>query len=119
MKKQLGDFILSAIEMKNETQKDIAEHLNLAPQTLNSYILNKRTPDVETLSSIMRYLGMDANRALGIEPDIANMIQSREEAILIRNFRLLDEEHQDFVTFMLAKLPKKEENHDIEDLDPQ
>lgn len=107
MKKQIGDFILSAIEMKNMTQKEAAEALNLAPQTLNSYVMNKRVPDMDTLTAIMRFLNMDANRTLGLDPDTTNLITSKDEAIIIRNYRLLDEEHKAFVTFMLTKLPKE------------
>lgn len=108
MRKQIGDFILSAIEMKNKTQRETAAALNLAPQTLNSYIMNKRTPDMQTLTTIMRYLDMDANRTLGLNPDSTNMISNKEEAIIIRNFRQLDDEHKQFVIFMLTKLPKKQ-----------
>lgn len=109
MKKNIGDWILSAIEMENKTQKEIAEALSLAPQTLNSYIMNRRVPDIDTLCRIMRYLNMDANRTLGLE--IAyDLVPSKEEIALLKHYRALDDEHKEFAFFILARMPKQEES---------
>lgn len=108
MKKQLGDYILSAIEMANLTQKEAATLLNVTPQSLNNYIHNYRIPDVDTLCHILRFFHLDANQVLNIRQDYASqMLASPEEARLLREYRQLDQEHKEFAEFILTKMPKE------------
>ena len=55
MRRTLGDTILSAIELKNMTQKQVAAALHISATTLNGYIKNHRIPDPETLGAIASY----------------------------------------------------------------
>ena len=66
MFKQLGDVIKDAMFSKNMTQKQVAKELNIAPQTFNAYINNRRTPSLLTFYQIIQYLDIDANKALGV-----------------------------------------------------
>lgn len=116
MKKQLGDMIRSAIDMKDMSQKEAAEALNISPQALSSYIRNTRSPDIETLRHIMQFFNMDANVTLQLHTNLkAKMMMDYKEEILIRNFRDLDEEHQNFALFILQNMPKVYEIHSKSD----
>lgn len=96
--KKLGDVIQSALEMRNLTQKQAADDLNITPQTFNSYVKNHRYPDMAVLRSIAIYLDLDMNSILGLHPDEdAQLLSDRREAILIKNFRSLDEKSKELL----------------------
>ena len=54
--KKLGDVIQSALEMRNLTQKQAADDLNITPQTFNSYVKNHRYPVMAVLRSIWTWI---------------------------------------------------------------
>ena len=96
--KKLGDVIQSALEMRNLTIKQAADDLNITPQTFNSYVKNHRYPDMAVLRSIAVYLDLDMNAILGLHPDEdEQMIANRREAVLIKNFRVLDERQKNLL----------------------
>lgn len=107
MKKSLGDMIRSAIDMRDMTQKEAAGALNISPQALSSYIRNTRSPDIETLCRIMRYFNMDANDTLQLQLKAKTKVFiDHKEEIIIRNYRKLDDNHREFVLFVMEHLPK-------------
>lgn len=102
--KKLGDVIQSALEMRDLTQKQAADDLNITPQTFNSYVKNHRYPDMDVLRSIAIYLDLDMNSILGLHPDDdSRLISDRKEASLIKAFRDLNDE-QKAVAVQIVKL---------------
>lgn len=102
--KKLGDVIQSALEMRDLTQKQAADDLNITPQTFNSYVKNHRYPDMDVLRSIAIYLELDMNSILGLHPDEdSHLISDRNEAMLIKNFRSLNE-HEKEILIGIVKL---------------
>ena len=90
MRRTLGDTILSAIELKNMTQKQVAAALHISATTLNGYIKNHRIPDPETLGAIASYLDLDLNELYRVKQNKeqnAPLIMNQEEARIIRIYR--------------------------------
>lgn len=66
MLENLGDVLKDAIFLKNMSQKQVAQILNIAPQTLNSYLNNHRLPDLKIFCHLVKLLEIDPFKALGI-----------------------------------------------------
>ena len=62
---QIGTRIKTLLTELGIPQCRLAYDLNLAPNTVNGYIKNRRLPDCQTLSQIARYLGTNVDYLLG------------------------------------------------------
>ena len=105
MSTTFGECLLQAIQIRNLSQKEAAKMLNLSPQTLNNYILNKRTPDLQTLSHILEVFPMEPNEKFRHDNSY-DQASSEEEIELLSIFRQMNLEQQKFILLMLKELPK-------------
>lgn len=106
--KKLSDILESALEMQDLKQKTVAEELNMAPQTFNSYVKGHRYPDLESLRSIAVYFHLDMNDLLELTPNQSNcVISDKREAILVKTFRTLSDEDKDLAVEILKLFKSK------------
>ncbi len=105
METTFGEYLLAAIQMRNLSQKEAARILNLSPQTLNNYILNKRTPDLYTLSHILEVFPLEADSFFSHHKN-AHHACTQDEVELLRIYRELDPRQRKFILLMLKELPK-------------
>jgi len=101
-----GAYLLQVIRLHDLSQKEAAAMLNLSPQTLSNYILNKRIPDMKTLAHILNVFHMDANKVLQITDADVVLSLSQDEAALVSAYRQLDEQHRDYALKMIQSIPK-------------
>ena len=83
------------IEERNITQKKAANDLNIAPSTMNGYVLGTSEPDFETLKILTRYFDVSADYLLDISAEKTN---SQLEYELLRVFRSMTSEQQEIFT---------------------
>lgn len=75
----LGDKIKEICKEKGLQQKDLAETLNVASQTVSMWVKNNRIPDIETIKKIAAALGVPVTELLEeppAEPNAALMQQN-------------------------------------------
>lgn len=100
-----GECLLEAIQLRRLSQKEAAKMLNLSPQTLNNYILNKRTPDLHTLSHILEVFPMDSKVFLAHDKK-SDHACTQDEIELLRIYRSMKPSQRKFILLMLKEMPK-------------
>lgn len=98
MRREFGTYIRSGIEEKNMTQKQVANKLNISPQTLNSYIKNRRVPNIDCLCDLIEILNLDLYRLLDIPTKIK---KTSIEHKLLQRFKKLTNEQKKCLFTML------------------
>lgn len=91
MNRKIHTILDSAIEFKGTPQKQVADDLHINPTTLNNYIKGKREPDLETFIQLLMYLDVDLNTFFSYQGDVADYTITKEEASLLKVFRLASE----------------------------
>lgn len=81
-----GEKLKELMEERNLTQKEFAQHLNIAPSTISNYVQNTREPDFGTLRRIAAYFEVSLDYLLSHEPEGTN---DYLEAELLRLFRAM------------------------------
>lgn len=66
---KVGENIKKYLNLKNKTQKELAQKINISPQVLNTYIKNKAEPNLKTLIDIADELRITTDELLGIKQD--------------------------------------------------
>lgn len=96
---ELGDRLAYALELRGVSRNEVAVKVNVAPNTISGYIVNKRRPDYETLKRIAAYLDISTDYLLGTIADIDTKHGklTSEEAMLIDMYRLLDTKGQEML----------------------
>ena len=96
-----GEIIKKAIEKHNLKQKDVAEDLNISPQTLSHYINNKRLPQIDCFFDMMNLLDLN-------EVFIATWSYDDEQIIdfLIKTIPTLSEEQNRILLFIVRYFKK-------------
>lgn len=61
----MGERILSLLEKDELTQKEFAKKINVTPQAFNNYVLDLRSPSLETVVKICDELNCSADYLLG------------------------------------------------------
>lgn len=97
---KMGTRIQELLEERNLTQREMGEILHLEPNTINGYVNNRRFPDFETASHIAMYFNTSLDYLVGISNIRHNSeaVLTLEEAALLDSFRMLDKNHQCFLT---------------------
>lgn len=81
---KIGERIRSLRTKNNFTQKELAKLVGLKPITIQSYELDKRTPNLKTLNKIATALGVTVNDLLWpTNEDKANRV--REAQTILKN----------------------------------
>lgn len=62
---------------KNVSRKQLAENLNLAPNSVSNYVTDNRKPDLNIIKNIACYLNVSADFLLGLTDDYRTYL-SRE-----------------------------------------
>lgn len=63
----IGERLTKLREEKGYMQKEVAEKVGIAPNTLSGYERDVRTPDAETLVKLAKFYGVSVDYILGIE----------------------------------------------------
>lgn len=63
---EIGKRIETALAVSNKKQKDLAEYLDITPNTVSYFCSGKRTPNTEQLIKMSEYFGISADYLLGI-----------------------------------------------------
>ena len=63
---EIGKRIETALAVSNKKQKDLAEYLDITPNTVSYFCSGKRTPNTEQLIKMSKYFGISADYLLGI-----------------------------------------------------
>lgn len=64
---EIGSKLKELRAAKKMSQKDLANHLNVTPQTISKWELNKSYPDLDTLVKISQYFQVSTDEILGTE----------------------------------------------------
>lgn len=110
---QLGTRIQELMTEKGITQRKLAADLHLNPNTVNGYIQNRRMPDCDTIVKIAIYLDTNIDYLLGITnlKHFPELSLSREECILLDNYRSMSIEHREILTAFSATLQNYSQAH--------
>jgi len=88
---KFGDILRCLIEDSDNTQREVAQALNIAPTTLGNYIRNLREPDFETLIKIANYFNVTTDYLLG---NVHKTALSSEEERLLHIFSEISPENK-------------------------
>lgn len=102
----LGERIQRLLDEKNMTQRELAQLLHLAPNTVNGYIRNYRSPDCSTIVSIASHLDTSSDYLLGLSactsPYLTHLT-AEERKILVR-YRRMDPDRKQFILELVSSL---------------
>lgn len=116
-----GKRLKFLLELKEIRNKDLANALNLAPNSISSYCNDQRSPDLKTLTRIADYLNVNSDFLLMRSDDYSSYIKTNyngnEIVIGFNDEKLILTEEQikemleklDSVGFDVNKLLNKEE----------
>lgn len=85
---KFGDILRQLIDENKLTQKQLGQHLNIAPTTIGNYVRNEREPDYATLKTIAEYFNVTTDYLLGYQIE---QNTSATETSLLKVFRKLDD----------------------------
>lgn len=96
--KTLGRIIREAILIQGLTQKQAAFVLNISPQTLSSYINDRRQPNIECFIKMIQLFGIDFSILFS---PIPNDSIHQKDIILYYLIKQMDEKGKDVMIDML------------------
>lgn len=65
LQQKFGERLLALLEEKNISQGEFAETMGCSRQSINFYILGKRSPDISLAASMARYFGVSCDYLIG------------------------------------------------------
>lgn len=65
LQQKFGERLLALLEEKNISQGEFAERMNCSRQSVNFYILGKRSPDISLAAKMAAYLGVSCDYLIG------------------------------------------------------
>lgn len=77
----IGERLTKLREDKGFMQKDVAEKIGIAPNTLSGYERDVRNPDSETLIKLAKFYGVSIDYLLGIETSNIYLSLAKEAEI--------------------------------------
>lgn len=86
-----GDVLRNLLEENNYSQKEVAEHLNIAVSTFGNYVRGFREPDFDTLKIFADFFHVSIDYLL--EHNLNNKLTKKEER-LVGVFRSMSEDEQ-------------------------
>ncbi|KAF1303965.1 helix-turn-helix domain-containing protein [Enterococcus sp. JM9B] len=66
---EIGEQLKKLRVQKQLTQKEVADYLNITPQTISKWELNRSYPDLDHLVKLSRFFNVDINLILGIKKE--------------------------------------------------
>ena len=90
---RFGDIIQKLLHENGLSQKELADHLNVAPSTVGNYVQNIREPDFATLVQIADYFEVSVDYLLDHH---ARSGLNSSEAEIIRVFRSIPNDYKKF-----------------------
>ncbi len=103
MKKNIGDRLKDAREMKNLRQTEVAKELFISNKVLSSYERNASLPTIDNLITLCEYYEVSADKILGIKIQKSNddgekpVYLTKEQKRLLSYFDQLTQENKDAV----------------------
>lgn len=92
MSKAFGQRLLSLLQKRGITQKELADKINTTEATLSRYVSGDREPKAETLANIATALYTTSDYLLGIEKDEFDF--PKVERLLARNSATMSEKQK-------------------------
>ena len=86
MKIDFGERIRYMLAIKNLSQKELAEAINVTQSTISNYCSNSREPDLHTCIAIANVLGVSLDEFLGFPTNIGN----KKSSVTILIHRILN-----------------------------
>lgn len=106
----LGDRIKALREEKGYMQKDVADNLGIAANTLSGYERNVRKPDAPILNKIAAYYGVSVDFLLGNENKVEDLERIMPEGVnALRRMRNYSDESQKRILDILNSVIDAEE----------
>jgi transcriptional regulator with XRE-family HTH domain len=106
----LGDRIKALREEKGYMQKEVADTLGIAANTLSGYERNVRKPDAPILNKIAAYYGVSVDFLLGNENKIDDLERDIPEGVnALRRIRNYSNESQKRILDILNSVIEAEE----------
>ena len=84
LQQKFGERLLSLLNEKNISQGEFAEKMNCSRQSINFYILGKRSPDITLAAEMAKLLGVSCDYLIGFSDfrnDIEGNITVKETGI--------------------------------------
>lgn len=81
----IGERLKAALILRKVKQKELASHLGVTDNTISYYCSGKRTPNVQQIAEISKYLGVSADYLLGLsntpttDADLSKAVQLAKE----------------------------------------
>lgn len=101
--KNIGELLKNAREDSDLKQTEVMKLTGINHKTLSGYENGVAQPDIETLAKLFKLYGISADAVLEIKPYKINQILSREEILLIKEYRKLkDYQKADLLTVIKA-----------------
>lgn len=92
MSKEFGERLLSQLQKRGMTQKELAERINITEATLSRYVSGDREPKADVLANIATALHTTSDYLLGIEKDDFDF--PKVERLLARNSSSMTEKQK-------------------------
>lgn len=98
----IGGTILSLLEKRGMSQRELAARLHIAPTTLNGYIKSSHEPDYKTLIKIADIFGVSTDILLGHEPP-----EQAEELRTAHDIMSLSAQQRELVRALIEAMKKQ------------
>lgn len=100
---KFGEKLKFVMEIKNVTQKELAEILNISPSTLNGYINTNRQPDFDTVVNIASALDVTTDYLLSHNAAPQPNLVSLKELNMLTKLRTLAKTERNIIYFLVDK----------------
>ena len=103
-----GYVIREIRKRKQITQSEMAEALNVAQGTIANWESGIRSPSIDILPAIARYLDVSIDTLLGMNHSVYNIL-TNDESALLEEYRAASKEAQISAHMLLKAYPKEEQ----------
>lgn len=104
--KDIGGILKNAMSLHDLTQRDVAKILHISPQALNSYVNNRRRPNLDCFLQLIELLDL---RCIFFDDSIEN---NPIQAYLYENIKKLKSEQKNLMILIVQYLNKMNQSLD-------
>ncbi len=106
----IGDNIKKIREMRNMSQRELAEAVFVKRQTISSWEVNRTEPNMGAIELLAAALNCRKSDLIGEKAQTVKSVLTKEESLLVRAFRMLSRPEQVVVLRSVGIEPKEKEN---------
>ena len=104
MQQLFGKRLEELMQEKNITQQDLAKAMGCSRQSINFYVLGKRSPDIVTAGKLADYLGVSCDYLIGL----SDYRYQKESHFTVEQVGISEEAMKVFAGLKIASLGKNE-----------